>query len=1397
MELYDFFTSKELYITNQPGADIQVEEPVKLLLTKKDLKDKWKLHILDGDVIVNYFYPEEKEIELVEGTIIQLGQTTLKLFNDELHVLEGQIETSLTRIKRSAHVLPKDYPDYHRSPRIIKRAPKDKITVENPPAPIQKNNQGLLKTILPPLVMVGVSIVMALIRANALFMLMSLATTSVTVVMAIVEFFKNKKQYKHDVKARKEKYTEYFEDKEKQIYQVQKDQRGNAFYHYPSPSEIFKMVGQYDSRIYEKKADDFDFLTYRLGLGTAESSAEINNSGSSSIDLDDPLMEQAYRLVNNKQTLNDMPITTDLMHQPVGYVGPKDLVVEQLQWMLCQLATFQSYHDVRFIAVFNEDDYDKWSWLRWLKQFNLPELKMNGFVFDAKSRDTIMNYLNQILKDRQNELNQTSENEQKKMEFAPRYVLIVEDERLILDHAIMEILGAEPEKLGLSLVYVKDVMSSLPENIKTVIDIRDRHTGELVMEQGKLLQKQFKLDHLNNENKELMPRQLASLNHLETLKSSVPEKLTFMQMYGVKTVEDLNITQRWSEHSPYKTLAVPLGVSGPDEIVDLNLHERAHGPHGLIAGTTGSGKSELIQSYILSLAVNFHPYDVAFLLIDYKGGGMANLFKDLPHLVGTITNLDKAQSMRALESINAELKKRQRLFAKYNVNHINAYQKLFKEGKAEEPMPHLFMISDEFAELKSEQPDFMDELISTARIGRSLGVHLILATQKPAGVVNDQIWSNSNFKISLKVSDREDSMEVLKTPDAASITLPGRAYLEVGNNELYELFQSAYSGADYRPDEDDTKQSFLIKKINKMGQQQVISQDLSGLDETGHVEKVPTQLEAVVNKVHDLFEESGAKPLAQPWLPPLRERIFVSELRKLVFKEDQKDLTVTIGQVDVPSEQDQRPVEINIGEDGNIGLYSAAGYGKSTFLQTVIMELARKNTPGEVNFYLLDFGTNGLMPLRNLPHVADLIGLGEDEKIRKFIKRINRLMKERQAMLGKHSVANIEMYQQMTGEIIPEVMVVIDNFDGINDTRYGEQFLNTMVKMTRDGNSLGIHLIASASSVRAMHSTLLNNIKRRIALKQNSDDDDLYQLLGKTRITIDDVPGRGLMMLDEVRLFQTALPVEGKDDVEIISNLRNEVDQINKDWVGSLPDPIPMMKDELPAEEFFARKDVQEALANQKLPIGLDYEDVEAVVYDPEEHGNLLLMGNQTKKLNALRYAIADSLTKGYKYWEQLSIVDSGKIFKERPQNVDGYVRESSQIKKFKNTLLSVIDEDMGKEIDNWTYVYITDIAEFVQMTGITMNEFEKMYTKCIDAHIAMIVSCDLSFITKDVSGVANTLKSTTKTMALTTRKQDQHIVEAGYNINEVEPEWGDIWFESFRKFTKCKVFSTEREDKK
>lgn len=1388
MKLYDFFIAKELYIANQVGADIQVEEPVQLRLTRKDVKDHWTLHILDGEVIINYFYPEKDEVELASGSILQLGDTTLRIYLDELHVVEGNVETDLTEIKKSSYVLPNEYPDYHRSPRLIKRPPEDKVVVENPPAPVQKSSQNLLKTIIPPLVMVGVSIVMALLRANALFMLMSLATTTVTVIFSVIEYFKNKKKYKHDTKERIVKYNGYYDQKVKEIYQLQRKQRESAFYHYPSPQELFKMVNQLNSRIYEKKADDFDFLTYRLGLGDVETSVKITSSSSGSIDLDDPLMAKAYNLVNTSQILHDMPITTDLMHQPVGYIGPKNLVIEQLQWMLCQLATFQSYHDVRFISVFNEGDFEKWAWLRWLRQFELPELKVRGFVFDQKSRDTIMNYLNQVLKERQNELNQTNENEQKKIKFAPQFVLIIEDEQLILDHGIMEILGDKPEKLGVSLIYVKDVMSSLPENIKTVIDIRDRHTGELVMEQGKLLQKKFKLDHLTSNKQQLMPRQLASLNHLETLKSAVPEKLTFMQMYDVKSVEDLHIDQRWQEHSPYKTLAAPLGVSGPDEIVDLNLHERAHGPHGLIAGTTGSGKSELIQSYILSLAVNYHPYDVAFLLIDYKGGGMANLFKDLPHLVGTITNLDKAQSMRALESINAELKKRQRLFAKYNVNHINAYQKLFKEGKASEPMPHLFMISDEFAELKSEQPDFMNELISTARIGRSLGVHLILATQKPAGVVNDQIWSNSNFKISLKVANREDSMEVLKTPDAASITLPGRAYLEVGNNEIYELFQSAYSGTDYRPDEDeDSNQSFLIKKVDRMGQEHVISQDLSGLDQTGHVDKVPTQLEAVVDQVNKLFTESDAQPLAQPWLPPLRENIFIDEIDNKNFQEEwnkpKEVLKAVIGQVDIPSEQAQQPVSVNLTEDGNLAVFASSGNGKSTFLQTLIMQLARTHTPEELNIYLMDFGTNGLQPLRNLPHVADIMTVDEEEKITKFNSRIRELIKKRKRMFSQEAVANVSMYEKKTGKTLPEIMVVIDNYEGFSETKYEEMLVSLITALTRSGNSVGVHVIISAGSTRGLRLRLMNNIKQKIALKQNTTD-EILEIVGKNKLEIDDCPGRGLIKLDEVRLIQVALPTSGTNNLEILSNLEREVNEMEKSWKGNRPSAIPIIPEELYPNEFINQEKVKQILENGELALGLEYSEVSPIAYNPVKMGNLGLFGNNDNKFKALKKGIFESLNIQNGVRTIVFNMDNAEDIKKY-KNIDGIFTTENEVKDAKNNLAAIYKQ--RKDSNNaWIYVYITDAKKFKETTQMSDYDFEMLIANSIKKNIAIIIADNRSKF-----GMGSVYAKYISTTLFTIKGKDQmYYQDLSYNLHEKNIEKGQANFVQDGQILRIKLIS-------
>lgn len=256
----------------------------------------------------------------------------------------------------------------------------------------------------------------------------------------------------------------------------------------------------------------------------------------------------------------------------------------------------------------------------------------------------------------------------------------------------------------------------------------------------------------------------------------MPESLGFMEMFKTDNVLQLNVPDRGRNHDSSRSLAAPVGLGGKGELIDLDLHEDAHGPHGLIAGTTGSGKSEFIITWVLSMCVNYSPDEAAFVLIDYKGGGLAGAFDNeryrLPHLAGTITNLDGAAVARSMVSIQSELKRRQALFNEAcditgeATMDIGKYISYWRQGVLKDPCPHLFVVADEFAELKQQEPAFMDELVSAARIGRSLGLHLVLATQKPTGVVSDQISSNARFRVSLKVADASDSREMIRRPDA-------------------------------------------------------------------------------------------------------------------------------------------------------------------------------------------------------------------------------------------------------------------------------------------------------------------------------------------------------------------------------------------------------------------------------------------------------------------------------------------------------------------------------------------------------------------------------------------------------------------------------------------------------
>ena len=539
----------------------------------------------------------------------------------------------------------------------------------------------------------------------------------------------------------------------------------------------------------------------------------------------------------------------------------------------------------------------------------------------------------------------------------------------------------------------------------------------------------------------------------------------------------------------------------------------------------------------------------------------------------------------------------------------------------------LFLISDEFAELKANQPDFIKELVSIARVGRSLGVHLILATQKPSGVVDDQIWSNSRFKIALKVADRSDSNEMLHTPDAAEITQTGRAYLQVGNNEVYELFQSAWSGADYQPEKDDMGiEDHTIYLINELGQYEILNEDLSGLEDADEIKEVPTELDAIVHNIQLLCEEQEIPPVPQPWLPPLKERITLEELEEVqptVAWEQEKPLSVLLGMADIPQAQKQEAVSINLAKDGHVLLYGSPGTGKTTFLQSAGMDLARKFSPKDLTMYLMDFGTNGLAPLSKLPQVADTMLLDQTEKISKFVRIMEKELNRRKKLLSEHGVGTLELYRQASGQKEPAIVILLDSYEAIKEEAYEAELFKLLVRISREGLSIGVHLLMTAGRQTNLRAQLYSNFKHQLSLPQN-EASEVRVIVGATPLamTMEDIKGRALMKREEVDVIQLALPVSGANDTQVLNNLRQAVASLQEAWTGTRPSAIPMVPEELTEADFYSRASVQAAYEQGLLPLGLDMETVEPITWNLAK-GNLLYLTDKEEQMATLVEQIA------------------------------------------------------------------------------------------------------------------------------------------------------------------------------
>lgn len=1068
--------------------------------------------------------------------------------------------------------------NFKRSPRMFHRIEKVEIQVNRPSDRKKMEKGSIVQIVVPPLAMTAVTAGLGIMMGRGTYILISLAGTAMTVLFSVVTFLKEKKTCKEENALRESLYETYLLEKRKEIYRQYKQEEDAYRYHYPSIEVLEKKVSRYDERIYEKTYMDDDFLCLSIGMAAQAPLCRIRLEEEKELTGEkNPLYEEAKAIKKEYETI-EAPVIIDLKKEYLGLVGDKAVIRQQIPLILMQLSVFHSYHELEIVFIFGEEETE-YEYLRWLPHLKIHAVNAIGMIHTERKRDQVLGSVYQILKERK----QRVEEDRKDKTFLPHLLFVIEEPKLILEHPVMEFLEGNKRELGYSLIYTTATRGSLPENIDTVVLLETASQGKLLMRGRQEVSKGFQLPGIHGVSLEWMARNLSALKHVQGMQNHIPDHITFFEMYGIEHPEQLHVKERWKNNHSEQSLAVPLGVRGKEDYVYLNLHEKAHGPHGLVAGTTGSGKSEIVQSYILSLAVNFHPYEAGFLLIDYKGGGMASLFQNLPHLLGTITNLDGSEGLRAMASIKSELSRRQRIFNEYGVNHINGYNRLFREGKAQEPLPHLFLISDEFAELKKEQPEFMDELVSAARIGRSLGIHLILATQKPTGVVNEQIWSNSKFKLALKVQNEGDSKEILRTPDAASIVQPGRAYLQVGNNEIYELFQSAWSGAAYREEQTGEEIDGRIYLINDLGQGELVNKDLSG-EEAENGNPV-TQLDATVNYLHAVSQEMGLKEVRRPWLPPLPTMLVNTEKTQRP-ESGLPDLQVRIGMVDIPEKQAQEPYILNLAKEGNLLYLASAGYGKTVFLTTAALSLAKKNRVEALNFYILDLGNSGLMPLNRLHHTADYMTFEDTEKLGKFISFMEKEVKRRRQMLAQAMVQNFEVYNRTGCGVMKTIVILLDHYDVVREL--GQETEDFFQKLSRDGSGLGIFLIVTATRSAAMKYGTYNNFKNKIA-GYLFEANETAGIVGRSDLKPSEKKGRTLVKWKgNVNAMQTAVMAACKEEEEYNKGIEMLIRDINSLYPGEKAVRIAVLPEKL------NRHSLMEYEGSCRIRLGLHTETVQA-----------------------------------------------------------------------------------------------------------------------------------------------------------------------------------------------------------
>ena len=1314
MYLYSYQGTKEIELSSNGNPGILYNCPcINGTSYKFILNDNYVTLQKTGNALIyiNNFGYRQNDLSFNFGDIINVYGLTMIFLKDKLVISmihnKVSVNESICNVSRFVPENETNLDDYEikdidlyssndyysKSPRLRRQIITKEIKLANPPQ-TQEQKTPLLMVIGPMFTMGLVSMVTlgltisnilnkkATLSGSITQILMSISMMISTMLWPIITRWYQNRTSRKTKEKNILKYKKYLESKDKELQDEVTNQTVILKENLLSTDECINLIEHKSIGFWSKRMDQNDFLVARLGIGNVPLDVKFSFSEEDFSLENNELKDEALALKNKYQYLENVPIGYSFYENKItAIMCAKDRIYDFANNIILQLLSFYTYEDLKFVIITSKKNEYRWDYFKYLNHTFSNDKSFRFFASDNES----VKRINDVL---QYEFNQRLNNENSSKK--PQYFIIVDGYDNIRRYDIIKNISECEENIGFNVLILDKKISKLPSKCNNIIVLNDDKCE--ILEDIYENQKQTSFMYESKSDIDMMHYSKVLSNipiEFDEGNKNIPDMVTFLEMEKVGKVEQLNVLNRWQTNDSTQSLKAEIGIDEQGDVMYLDLHEKYHGPHGLIAGTTGSGKSEFIITYILSMCINYSPDDVAFILIDYKGGGLAGAFENkvsglvLPHLVGTITNLDKAELDRTLVSISSEISHRQMVFndARDKLGEstmdIYKYQKFYKEGALKEPVPHLFIICDEFAELKVQQPELIDNLISVARVGRSLGVHLILATQKPSGVVNDQIWSNSRFKVCLKVQDESDSREMLKRSEAAKITETGRFYLQVGNDELFQLGQSAWCGAKYFPaDKVKKKVDKSVNFINDIGQS---FKSLQFQSNTA-VEAKGDQVTAILKSIVDVSNLANKKA-KKLWLENIGSEIFINDLiSKYNITYEPYNIKAIIGEFDAPEKQTQGLVRYNLLEDGNTVIVGNDGKEREELLKTIIYDTTYNYSPKEIAYYIIDYGSEQLLQFSKLPHIGGIVTAGDTDKFQSLIRLIKKEIDDRKKLFANYG-GSYKIYNQKSNDKLPLNVIIINNYDSFYENN--QNAYDILPELVRDSERYGIVFIFTCDGVGSIPSRITQGFNNTYALKLK-EASDYYTAFGfRVNTTPRDIFGRGLVNVDGAHEFQTALISKNEKD-SVIEIVESYLDKYGTDRVKKIP--------ELPSKVTFDM--VKPYIGSlEGIPVGISKTDIDVKYYNLSEFKNNLMLTNRINDCEDYILSVIDELRsiKG----TNLIIIDGKEMLKESVEKYGNYY--SSNFEVVLNQIVNYFKKFTEQHINANVVIIINGLSDVIE----------------------------------------------------------------------------------------------------